>query len=251
MLPESSHVRSVYLDPDSGIASTLGPDSAKILIDCSTIDTATSLHVKSEVSKIAPRSFFYDCPVSVLARKFSRVQQIGAVKGTIAFFMGCSPADTNLSCLKDLLLKMGSQAIPCGGPSLGLAAKLSNNYLSGIITIATSEAMDMGMRAGIDRTILASVFASGTAQNRQCDVFNPVPNVCPQAPSSNGYRGGFRVELMKKDMGLAIAMARQVGAKNVLGVSGLGVYTAASAAEDCMGLDSRVVYRYLGGKESS
>ncbi|KAK4657641.1 hypothetical protein QC762_001140 [Podospora pseudocomata] len=239
MLPESSHVRSVYLDPDSGIASTLGPDSAKILIDCSTIDTATSLHVKSEVSKIAPRSFFYDCPVS------------GAVKGTIAFFMGCSPADTNLSCLKDLLLKMGSQAIPCGGPSLGLAAKLSNNYLSGIITIATSEAMDMGMRAGIDRTILASVFASGTAQNRQCDVFNPVPNVCPQAPSSNGYRGGFRVELMKKDMGLAIAMARQGGAKNVLGVSGLGVYTAASAAEDCMGLDSRVVYRYLGGKESS
>ncbi|KAK0668043.1 6-phosphogluconate dehydrogenase [Cercophora samala] len=242
MLPESTHVRSVYLDSQSGITGILGPDSAKILIDCSTIDPATFLHGKSEVFKIAPRSFFYDCLVSGGV--------IGAVKGTIAFFMGCSPADTNMSCLEDLLLKMGSQAIPCGGPSLGLAAKLSNNYLSGIITIATSEAMNMGMQAGIDPTTLAAVFASGTAQNRQCDMFNPVPNLCPQAPSSHGYRGGFRVELMKKDIGLAVDMARQVGAKNVLGMCGLGVYTAASAADDCKGLDSRVVYRYLGGDES-
>ncbi|KAK4196775.1 putative 3-hydroxyisobutyrate dehydrogenase [Triangularia verruculosa] len=242
MLPESAHVRSVYLDPHGGIISTLGQDSAKILVDCSTIDTATSLHVKSEVARIAPRSFFYDCPVSGGV--------LGAAQGTIAFFMGCSSSDPNLPRLHELLDCMGSKAIPCGGPSLGLAAKLSNNYLSGIITIAASEAMDMGMRAGIDPATLASVFASGTAQNRQCDVFNPVPNVCPQAPSSKGYRGGFRVELMKKDMGLAVDMARRIGAKNVLGVSGLGVYAAASAAEDCKGLDSRVVYRYLGGKES-
>ncbi|KAK4174106.1 putative 3-hydroxyisobutyrate dehydrogenase [Triangularia setosa] len=243
MLPEKDHVISAYLDPRTGIVSTLGPDSAKILIDCSTIDTATSLHVKSEVAKVAPRTSFYDCPVSGGV--------LGAVKGTIAFFMGCLPSDSNLPHLTKLLEFMGNKIIPCGGPSLGLAAKLSNNYLSGIITIATSEAMDMGMRAGIDPMSLASVFASGTAQNRQCDMFNPVPNVCPQAPSSKGYRGGFRVELMKKDMGLAVDMARQVGAKNVLGLCGLGVYTAASAAEDCKGLDSRVVYRYLGGKENN
>ncbi|KAK0716415.1 6-phosphogluconate dehydrogenase [Apiosordaria backusii] len=242
MLPEGSHVKSVYLDPHDGIINSLEPTSTKIFIDCSTIDTATSLHVKSEVANTAPQSFFYDCPVSGGV--------LGAVAGNISFFMGCSSDDPNLPRLTGLLQTMGSKAIPCGGPSLGLAAKLSNNYLSGIITIATSEAMDMGMRAGIDPTTLASVFASGTAQNKICDVFNPVPNVCPQAPPSKGYRGGFRVELMRKDMGLAVDMARRVGAKNVLGVCGLGVYTAASAAEDCKGLDSRVVYRYLGGAEN-
>jgi 3-hydroxyisobutyrate dehydrogenase-like beta-hydroxyacid dehydrogenase len=97
--------------------------------------------------------------------------------------------------------------IACGGPSLGLAAKLSNNHLSGIITIACAEAMDMGMRAGMDARVLASVFAAGTAQNAICDVFNPVPGVCPQAPSSSGYRGGLKVQLMRKDIGLAVDMA--------------------------------------------
>lgn len=80
-------------------------------------------------------------------------------------------------------------------------------------------------------------------------MFNPVPGVCPKAPSSNGYRNGFRVQLMRKDIGLAVDMGRRVGSRNVLGAPSLGVYSAASEAEDCKDLDSRVVYRYLGGKE--
>ncbi|KAK4239522.1 NAD binding domain of 6-phosphogluconate dehydrogenase-domain-containing protein [Achaetomium macrosporum] len=243
MLPEGAQVRSVYLEPTTGIIAALSsaPSHPKLLIDSSTIDTASSLHVKQELLTVSPTACFYDAPVSGGV--------LGAVNGTIAFFLGCSPSDSNIPRLKALLETMGAKVIPCGGPALGLAAKLSNNYLSGIITIACSEAMDMGMRAGIDARVLAAVFAAGTAQNAICDVFNPVPGVCPQAPSSNGYRGGFRLQLMRKDIGLAVDMARRVGARNVLGASGLGVYAAASEAADCRDLDSRVVYRYLGGRE--
>jgi 3-hydroxyisobutyrate dehydrogenase len=241
MLPEGAHVKSVYLDPTTGIVAALSDSSPKLLIDSSTIDTATNLHVREQLSAVSPSSLFYDAPVSGGV--------LGAVNGSIAFFLGCPLSDPNMPRLAALLQTMGGKVIPCGGPSLGLAAKLSNNYLSGIITIACSEAMDMGMRAGIDAKVLASVFAAGTAQNAICDVFNPVPGVCPQAPASNGYRGGFRVQLMKKDIGLAVGMARSVGARNVLGASGLGVYAAASEAADCRDLDSRVVYRYLGGRE--
>ena len=243
MLPEGAHVKSVYLDTEIGIIAALSPDgssnSSKLLIDSSTIDTATNLHVKEKLSPFAQS--FYDAPVSGGV--------IGAVNATIAFFLGCSPSDPNLSRLTSLLQPMGDKVIPCGGPSLGLAAKLSNNYLSGIITIACSEAMDMGMRAGIDADVLASVFGAGTAQNAICDIFNPVPGVCPKAPSSNGYKGGFRVQLMRKDFGLAMDMARRLGTRNALGTSGLGVFSAASEAADCKDLDSRVVYRYLGGNE--
>ena len=252
MLPEGVHVKSVYLDPDNGILAALSsppsPSSTtpsslpgKLLIDSSTIDTATNLHVKQHLATSSPKTAFYDAPVSGGV--------LGAVNASIAFFLGCSASDPNVPRLTSLLRTMGAKVIPCGGPSLGLAAKLSNNYLSGIITIACAEAMDMGMRAGIDAHVLASVFAAGTAQNTICDVFNPVPGVCPRAPPSNGYRDGFRVELMRKDVGLALGMARTVGAKNILGASGLGVYAAASEAADCKGLDSRVVYRYLGGSE--
>ncbi|RYO97590.1 hypothetical protein DL765_011120 [Monosporascus sp. GIB2] len=227
MLPEGPHVKSVYLDPETGIIASLSSTSTrpfpdKLLIDSSTIDTATNLHIKERLSTFT--TSFYDAPVSGGV--------IGAMNATIAFFIGSSASDANLPRLTTLLQTMGGKVISCGGPSLGLAAKLSNNYLSGVITIACSEAMDMGMRAGIDADVLASVFAAGTAQNTICDVFNPVPGVCPKAPSSNGYAGGFRVQLMKKDFGLAMDMARRVGARNALGASGLGIYTAASEAED-------------------
>ncbi|KAK0646787.1 3-hydroxyisobutyrate dehydrogenase [Cercophora newfieldiana] len=240
MLPESSHVRTVYLNAIiPALAASSSP--SKILLDSSTIDPNTSLEISGLLSSKFPTMSFYDAPVSGGV--------LGAVAGTIAIFLGCSPTDPNLPLLTSLLSLMGSKVIPCGGPSLGLAAKLSNNYLSGIITIATSEAMDMGMRAGIDAEVLASVFKAGTAQNTICDVFNPVPGVCAQAPASRGYTGGFRVELMKKDMRLAVEMAGRVGSRNVLGVGGLGVYSAAAEDGRCRGLDSRVVFRWLGGRE--
>ncbi|KAJ4298910.1 hypothetical protein N0V90_004153 [Kalmusia sp. IMI 367209] len=239
MVPEGSHVRSVYLDPSNGICST--DISNKLLIDCSTIDTATSLDVKDHIETHFPTASFYDSPVSGGV--------VGAIKGTIAFFLGCAESDPNLKRLTQLASMMGKQIIPCGGPSLGLAAKLSNNYLSGVIAIACSEAFDMGMRSGLDPRTLAKVYAAGTAQNQICDRFCPVPHVYPEAPSSGGYKQGFKVQLMRKDFGLAVDMAKRVGSKNVLGQVGLDTYDAASKDPRCRDLDSRVVYRYLGGNE--
>ncbi|KAF2186216.1 hypothetical protein K469DRAFT_147742 [Zopfia rhizophila CBS 207.26] len=239
MVPEGAHVRSVYLDPQNGVCSA--DISNKLLIDCSTIDTATSLAVKRHITQNFPSASFYDAPVSGGV--------VGAVKGTIAFFLGCSETDPNVQRLIPLLSLMGKQVIPCGAPSFGLAAKLSNNYLSGIIAIACSEAMDMGMRSGLDPRTLAKVYAAGTAQNTICDRFNPVPGVYPEAPSTGGYKEGFKVQLMQKDFSLAVDMAKRVGSKNVLGEVGLETYEGASRDPRCRDLDSRVVYRYLGGQE--
>lgn len=175
MLPEGAHVRSAYLDPDSGILSAFSTSTAKLLIDSSTIDTSTNLYIKEQVLKKSPQSLFYDAPVSGGV--------IGAVDASMAFFLGCSESDPNVSRLTTLLSTMGGKVIPCGGPSLGLSAKLSNNYLSGAIAIACSEAMDMGTRAGVDAHVLASVFGAGTAQNTICDRFNPVLGVCPNPDS--------------------------------------------------------------------
>ncbi|KAL6705080.1 hypothetical protein ACN47E_007339 [Coniothyrium glycines] len=239
MVPEGSHVRSVYLDPVQGVCST--NIANKLVIDCSTIDIATSLMVKDHITQNFPSAAFYDSPVSGGV--------VGAVKGTIAFFLGCGDSDPNLSRLTHLMSLMGSQTIPCGGPSLGLAAKLSNNYLSGIIAIACSEAFDMGMRSGLDPRTLAKVYAAGTAQNTICDKFCPVPHVYPDAPSSDGWKRGFKVQLMRKDFGLAVDMAHRVGSRNVLGEAGLATYDGAASDARCRDLDSRVVYRYLGGRE--
>lgn len=159
MVPEGSHVRSVYLAPETGV---LAADvSGKILIDCSTIDTATSLAVREETLSRYPTASFFDAPVSGGV--------LGAERATLTFMIGASEEDQKLPLLKGLLGKMGRTLVACGGPSLGLTAKLCNNYCSGLIAIAVSEAMIIGMKSGMDPRVLASVFHSSTAQSAICD----------------------------------------------------------------------------------
>jgi 3-hydroxyisobutyrate dehydrogenase-like beta-hydroxyacid dehydrogenase len=240
MVPEGNHVREVYLNDQTGICTF--DLEKRIFIDCSTIDIATSLEVKQRVTDLHPQASFYDAPVSG--------GTLGAQKGTISFFLGCEKDDPHFQFLSKLLSLMGKKAIACGGPSFGLASKLCNNYLSGLIAIASSEALNIGIRAGLDPRILSSVFAAGTAQNNVCDSWNPCPGVVAEAPSSKDYQGGFKVQLMKKDFSLAMDLARSVGARLALGESGLGTYEAASEDPRCRDLDSRVVFRYLGGIEN-
>jgi 3-hydroxyisobutyrate dehydrogenase len=241
MVPEGSHVKSVFLTPETGVLATdLG---SKLIIDCSTIDTATSLLVREELLKKYPQVSFYDAPVSGGV--------LGAVKGTLTFMVGCSSTDPHWALLKDLLSTSGTPTsiFPCGGPSLGLTAKLCNNYCSGLIAIATSEAMNIGIRSGMDPRVLNAIFKTSTAQSAIADKFNPVPGLSPDAPPSHGYKAGFKVQLMKKDFGLAVETAQRVGANLALGETGLKVYEEASVDLRCKDLDSRVVYRFLGGRE--
>ncbi|TID14301.1 3-hydroxyisobutyrate dehydrogenase [Venturia nashicola] len=240
MVPEGSHVRTVYLTPETGVLAS--DVSGKILIDCSTIDTATSLAVREETLKRYPTASFYDTPVSGGV--------LGAERGSLTFMIGCSEEDPKLALLKAILAMMGKTLVACGGPSLGLTAKLCNNYCSGLIAIAVCEAMNIGIKSGMDPRVLANVFHSSTAQSAICDDWCPVPGLCPGAPASNGYQGGFRVQLMRKDFALAVDTAEDVGAQLALGQSGLHVYTSAMNDPRCKDLDSRVVYRYLGGVEN-
>ncbi|KAK0361363.1 hypothetical protein LTR91_001930 [Friedmanniomyces endolithicus] len=241
MVPEGSHVRAVYLDPSTGVLASPSLSNPKLLIDCSTIDPATSLAVRSALTTQHPLASFIDTPVSGGV--------LGAQKATLTFMLGCSEMDPHLPLLQALLGLMGGNLFPCGGPSLGLTAKLCNNYCSSLITLATCEAMNLGIASGMDPRVLANIFHTSTAQSAIADDWNPVPGLCPEAPASRGYVGGFRVGLMAKDVGLAVESAEAVGVELVLGRVGLGVYRKAAGDERYRELDSRVVYRVLGGRE--
>ncbi|KAK5191331.1 hypothetical protein LTR16_007593, partial [Cryomyces antarcticus] len=84
------------------------------------------------------------------------------------------------------------------------------------------------MRSGMDPRVLANIFHTSTAQSAICDKWNPVPGLCPEAPASHGYQAGFKVQLMKKDFGLAVDTAERVGARLALGKVGLEVYEKTS-----------------------
>ncbi|THH07759.1 hypothetical protein EW145_g3160 [Phellinidium pouzarii] len=240
IVPEGRHVRDVFLDPTNGLLA--GSVGDKTFVDCSTIDTATSFAVSKAVAQASPTAYFYDAPVSG--------GTTGAEAGTITFMAGACEDDANFQTLVKPLLKMMGKNIFClGGQSLGLVAKLANNYLSGTQAIATSEAMNIGIRHGIDPKLLSEVFKKSSGNNYTNEFQNPVPGVCPGVPTSNGYKGGFKIQLMVKDITLAMESAKEVDAKLVLGEAGLAAYAAAAEDPRCKGLDSRVIYRWLGGKE--
>lgn len=239
MVPEGSHVRAAFLDETNGILAAA--PGQRVFMDCSTIDRETSLVIHDQVQQRHPGSFFLDTPVSG--------GELGARRATLTFMVGCAEDHPQWPFVRATVGLMGSNVVACGGPALGVTAKLTNNYCSALISLATAEAMNLGMRAGMDPRLLQRVFAKSTAQSTMCDKFNPVPGVCPDAPPSHGYHGGFKVQLMRKDVGLAVKIAEDVGAKLLLGDAGLRAYDEASADPRCRDLDSRIMYRFIGGDE--
>lgn len=172
---------------------------------------------------------------------------IGAKNGTLTFMLGASSRSGQLvERVKPVLDMMGKKILHLGEQGAGLSAKLANNYLLAISNIATAEAMNLGIKWGLDAKSLAELINTSSGRCWSSDVNNPVPGVSPGAPAEKNYEGGFSVELMKKDLMLAMTAAEKVGALSELGQKSLEVYEHVEAQE--AGKDFSVVYRWLGGK---
>lgn len=214
------------------------PKKDRVFIDCSTIDPSTSRHVAKSVAD-AGQGAFTDAPMSGGV--------VGATAGTLTFMLG---ATANLvPRVEPVLLLMGRKVLHCGDQGAGLSAKLANNYLLALNNIATAEAMNLGMRWGLDPKTLAGVINVSTGRCWPSEVNNPVRGVVEAAPANRDYRGGFGIALMKKDLRLAMVAAEEAGATMRLADAALGVYDEAEKVETCGGRDFSVVYRFLGGKE--
>ena len=106
---------------------------------------------------------------------------------------------------------MGKNFFNCGLTGAGQIAKLCNNILLAIHMIGSCEAMAIGGALGMDPAVLTKIMAVSTGRCHSIDTYNPVPGVLPNAPSSRDYERGFAVELMHKDVGLALDVAAAVG----------------------------------------
>ncbi|TLD12197.1 uncharacterized protein PgNI_03807 [Pyricularia grisea] len=237
VLPEPIHVKTVY---KSIIASQSqnGKQKPCLFIDCSTIDPSSSREVAKAVA--AAGSTFADAPMSGGV--------VGATAGTLTFMLGCERPEL-VGRIEPVLLKMGRRVLHCGAQGTGLSAKLANNYLLAISNVATAEAMNLGIRWGLDPKVLAGVINASTGRCWPSETNNPVPGVVDGAPAGRDYAGGFGIALMRKDLGLAIKAAQEAGARLELADRAKEIYDAADKEERCKGRDFSVVYRHIGGKE--
>jgi 3-hydroxyisobutyrate dehydrogenase len=210
MLPAGKHVAATYLG-DDGLLSKL--DGSTTILDCSTIDAATARQVGEAAAEKGIG--FMDSPVSggVAA----------AAAGTLAFMCG---GDAETFEKARLILKdMGKNIFHAGPAGAGQVAKGCNNMLLAIHMIGTCEALEMGARNGLDPKVLSDIMLASSGRNWSLEVYNPYPDVMPTAPASNDYKPGFMVDLMVKDLGLAMEIAQQCDVDNAMGQLAKALYS--------------------------
>lgn len=204
MLPAGQHVRRLYLgdkeDGDGGLLAVL--DSSVLVIDASTIAPDDVRLVASHAAELGID--FMDAPVSGGVA--------GARAGTLSFIVG-GEADAYARALP-LLEVMGKNLFHAGPAGSGQVAKICNNMLLGILMSGTAEALALGVKNGLDPAVLSEVMKQSSGGNWALNVYNPWPGVMEAAPASHDYQGGFLVDLMAKDLGLAWEMA--LGSKSAV-----------------------------------
>ena len=202
MLPAGKHVAGIYLG-ENGLLVQLGPETT--VLDCSTIDAPTSREVGAAAAQLGIG--FMDAPVSggVAA----------AAAGTLAFMCGGEAATFDKA--RVILADMGKNIFHAGPAGAGQVAKGCNNMLLAIHMIGSCEALEMGVRNGLDPAVLSEIMLASSGRNWSLEVYNPYPGVMEKAPASNGYKPGFMVDLMAKDLGLAMDIASQSGVDNQMG----------------------------------
>jgi len=209
MLPTGKEVREVYLGSGGVLASA--PDGA-LLIDCSTIDveSARAVAAAAQVNELR----MIDAPVSGGVA--------GAEAATLTFMVGGS--DIAFEKANPILAAMGKTIVHAGGAGNGQAAKICNNMILGISMIAVSEAFVLAEKLGLDHQKLFDIASQSSGQCWAMAKCCPVPGPVPTSPVHSDFRPGFTAAMMLKDLKLAQAAAKNVGAKTPMVAGAAALY---------------------------
>jgi 3-hydroxyisobutyrate dehydrogenase len=173
-----------------GIASAAR--SGALVIDCSTISPSAS---RAFAGRLAEQGVgFVDAPVSGGSE--------GAQKGTLTIFVGGTPADVERA--QPVLAAMGRTITHLGPAGSGQAAKAVNQVILAGTYVGVAEGLVLAMKAGLDVEQLVGALSGGAAQswvlaNRSARMV------------ANDYPLGFKVSLHRKDLGIALGLAKETG----------------------------------------
>ncbi|XP_015186404.1 PREDICTED: 3-hydroxyisobutyrate dehydrogenase, mitochondrial [Polistes dominula] len=233
MLPSSQHVLNCYTGANGVLSSV---KKGVLLIDSSTIDPFVSQEISKEVEKREAK--FIDAPVS---------GGINAARdGTLTFMVGGSKE--NFDSAKIILEVMGSRIVHCGDVGMGQAAKLCNNMLLAISMIGTAEIFNLGQRLGLKNSVLNDIVNSSSGKCWSSELYNPVPGILPDVPSSRNYEGGFSTFLMAKDLSLVQSAATRTNTLIPLGSLAHQIYRILNT-HGLSKKDFSIVYQFIKGNK--
>lgn len=222
-LPDPAALLAVT-DAPHGLLAHLDPGA--YFCDTSTVDPGTSRKIYEAARARGIRAL--DCPVSGGPG--------GAEAGTLTIMVGGEAAD--LQAVRPVLEAIGKKILHCGGPGAGQGAKLVNQALVAVHTVAAVEALLVGRKLGLDLDTMVSVLRSSSGGTWILEHHLRIKAL------AGNYEPGFALELMFKDLNLFLQTATEAKAPALIAASTLQLYNAARAAGSGK-LDQTVVSREM------
>jgi 3-hydroxyisobutyrate dehydrogenase len=177
-----------------------GSRPGTLIIDCSTISPGASEGFAARLAEGGVT--FVDAPVSGGSE--------GAVKGTLTIMVGGAEADVERA--RPMLEAMGKTITHMGPVGAGQATKAVNQVILCGAYLGVAEGIVLAIKAGLDVDKVVEALSGGAAQswvlaNRSGRMI------------ADDYPLGFKISLHRKDLAIALELARRVGAS--LPVTGL------------------------------
>jgi 3-hydroxyisobutyrate dehydrogenase-like beta-hydroxyacid dehydrogenase len=183
----------ISLEVATGKNGVIEGKRVKRLVDLSTTGSQMAVRIHNALAK--KNIVQIDSPVSGGVG--------GAEKGTLAVMVSGPRGEFDL--LKPVLDIIGKVFFISEKPGAGQTMKLANNYLSATAIVATSEAVVMGVKAGLDPNVMIDVINAGSGLNTASrDKF-------PKAVLPRTFDFGFATGLMVKDVRLCLQEMKSMG----------------------------------------
>jgi 3-hydroxyisobutyrate dehydrogenase-like beta-hydroxyacid dehydrogenase len=196
-LPTPPIVEKVALGPKGVIEGT----QVKIFID---VSTTGSVYAKRIAEGLAKKSIVQvDAPVSGGVK--------GAENGTLAVMVSCS--DEIYARVQAILAVIGKLFHVGREPGQGQTMKLMNNLLSATAMAISSEAVVMGVKAGLDPQMIVDVINAGSGRN------SATQDKIPRCVIPRTFDFGFALALLNKDVRLCMEEADAMGVPMIVGNS--------------------------------
>ncbi|HLM82978.1 MAG TPA: 2-hydroxy-3-oxopropionate reductase [Terriglobales bacterium] len=186
MLPDTPDVEAVLFD-GSGVAEGLTP--GKIVVDMSSISPIATKEFAQRIGRLG--CGYLDAPVSG--------GELGAKAATLTIMVG-GPAEI-FERVRPLFEFMGKNVTLVGGNGDGQTAKVANQIIVALTIEAVGEALLFASKAGADPAKVRQALMGGFASSKILEVHG-------ERMIKRNFEPGFRIELHRKDLNLAIEGAR-------------------------------------------
>jgi 3-hydroxyisobutyrate dehydrogenase len=169
-----------------------GARNGSIVVDMSTISPSATRRIAEKLGKKGVKML--DAPVSGGSE--------GAQKGTLSIMVGGDPED--LEKVDSVLKAMGKIITHVGPVGAGQLTKAINQIIVGGTYWSVAEGVTLGIKAGLDMDKVLQAVGSGAASS--WPLINRSGNMI-----QNSYPLGFKVKLHRKDLNIALEIARELG----------------------------------------